>query len=115
KIGEKKNGTITAVQLDAVTTMGGERKQSGNLSGRDFYSIPNFRKVIKPVHTNTVVAANYRAPAYPQSVFGFASFLDQIAFELGINPLEMFQKNRIQKYKSKTPFTSNYLEECIIE
>jgi CO/xanthine dehydrogenase Mo-binding subunit len=115
KIGVKKDGTVTAVQLDAVTNMGAYRKQSGNLSGTDFYQIPNFKKVIKPVHTNTVVAANYRAPAYPQSVFGFASFLDQIAFELGINPLDMFMKNRIQKYKSKTPFTSNHLEECIVE
>jgi xanthine dehydrogenase molybdenum-binding subunit len=115
KIGVKKDGAITAVALDAVTNMGAYRKQSGNLSGTDFYNIPNFKKVVLPVHTNTVVAANYRAPAYPQSVFGFASFLDQIAFELGINPLEMFQKNRIQKYKGKTPFSSNYLEECIIE
>jgi xanthine dehydrogenase molybdenum-binding subunit len=115
KIGVKKDGTITAVSLDAVTNMGAYRKQSGNLSGTDFYQIPNFKKDIRPVHTNTVVAANYRAPAYPQSVFGFASFLDQIAYELGINPLEMFQKNRIQKYKSKTPFTSNYLNECISE
>jgi xanthine dehydrogenase molybdenum-binding subunit len=115
KVGVKKDGTITAVSLDAVTNMGAYRKQSGNLSGTDFYQIPNFKKDIRPVHTNTVVAANYRAPAYPQSVFGFASFLDQIAFELGINPLEMFQKNRIQKYKSKTPFTSNYLDECISE
>ncbi len=115
KIGVKKDGTITAVSLDAVTNMGAYRKQSGNLSGTDFYQIPNFKKDIRPVHTNTVVAANYRAPAYPQSVFGFASFLDQIAFELGINPLEMFQKNRIQKYKSKIPFTSNYLDECISE
>jgi xanthine dehydrogenase molybdenum-binding subunit len=115
KIGVKQDGTITAVQLDAVTNIGAYRKQSGNLSGTDFYNIPNFKKVIKPVHTNTVVGANYRAPAYPQSVFGFASFLDQIAFELGINPVEMFEKNRIQKYKSKTPFTSNYLDECIVE
>jgi xanthine dehydrogenase molybdenum-binding subunit len=115
KIGVKKDGTITAVQLDAVTNMGAYRKQSGNLSGTDFYQIPNFKKVIKPVHTNTVVAANYRAPAYPQAVFGFASFLDQIAFELGINPIEMFMRNRIQKYKSKIPFTSNHLEECIVE
>lgn len=115
KIGVKKDGTITAVSLDAVTNMGAYRKQSGNLSGTDFYQIPNFKKDIRPVHTNTVVAANYRAPAYPQSVFGFASFLDQIAFELGINPLEMFQKNRIQKYKSKISFTSNYLDECISE
>jgi xanthine dehydrogenase molybdenum-binding subunit len=115
KIGVKKDGTITAVQLDAVTNMGAYRKQSGNLSGTDFYNIPNFKKIIKPVHTNTVVAANYRAPAYPQSVFGFASFLDQIAFELGVNPLDLFMKNRAQKYKSKLAFTSNYIEQCIIE
>jgi xanthine dehydrogenase molybdenum-binding subunit len=115
KIGVKKDGTITAVSLDAVTNMGAYRKQSGNLSGTDFYNIPNFRKNIKPVHTNTVVAANYRAPAYPQSVFGFASFLDQIAFEMGVNPVDMFMRNRAQKYKTKTPFTSNYLEQCIVE
>jgi xanthine dehydrogenase molybdenum-binding subunit len=115
KVGVKKDGTITAVQLDAVTNIGAYRKQSGNLSGTDFYNIPNFKKVIKPVHTNTVVGANYRAPAYPQSVFGFASFLDHIAYELGINPVDMFMRNRIQKYKSKLPFTSNYLEQCIME
>ncbi|HET8564760.1 MAG TPA: xanthine dehydrogenase family protein molybdopterin-binding subunit, partial [Candidatus Binatia bacterium] len=115
KIGVKKDGSLTAVELKAVTNVGAYRKQSGNLSGTDFYQIPNFKKVINPVHTNTVVGANYRAPAYPQSVFGFASFLDQIAYELGVNPLEMFQKNRIQTYKAKTPFSSNYLGECITE
>jgi xanthine dehydrogenase molybdenum-binding subunit len=115
KIGVKRDGTITAVSLDAVTNVGAYRKQSGNLSGTDFYQIPNFRKHIMPVHTNTVVGANYRAPAYPQSVFGFASFLDHIAYDMGINPLDMFTRNRIQKYKSKIPFTSNYLEECIAE
>ena len=115
KIGVKNDGTITAVSLDAVTNMGAYRKQSGNLSGTDFYNIPNFKKVIKAVHTNTVVAANYRAPAYPQSVFGFASFLDQIAHEMGLNPYDMFMKNRAQKYKTKLAFTSNYLEQCIID
>lgn len=115
KIGVKKDGTVTAVQLDAVTNMGAYRKQSGNLSGTDFYQVPNFKKNILPVHTNTVVAANYRAPAYPQSVFGYASFLDHIAHEMGINPVDMFMRNRIQKYKAKTPFTSNYLEQCIQE
>jgi xanthine dehydrogenase molybdenum-binding subunit len=115
KVGVKKDGTITAVSLDAVTNAGAYRKSSGNLSGTDFYQIPNFRKHIKVVHTNTVVSANYRAPAYPQSVFGFASFLDQVAHEMGINPLDMFMRNRIQKYKAKTPFSSNYLEQCIVE
>jgi xanthine dehydrogenase molybdenum-binding subunit len=115
KIGVKKDGTITAVKLDAVTNMGAYRKQSGNLSGTDFYNIPNFKKTILPVHTNTVVAANYRAPSYPQAVFGFASFLDHIAHELDVNPIDLFMRNRVQKYKSKIPFTSNYLEQCILE
>lgn len=115
RIGVKKDGAITAVELDGVTDVGAYRKQSGNLSGTDFYQIPNFKKVVKPVHTNTVVGANYRAPAYPQSVFGFASFLDQIAHELGINPLDIFLRNRVRLAKGKVPFTSNYLEECILE
>ncbi|MBI4528376.1 MAG: xanthine dehydrogenase family protein molybdopterin-binding subunit [Deltaproteobacteria bacterium] len=115
KIGVKKDGTITAVELNAVTNVGAYRKQSGNLSGTDFYQIPNFKKVVNPVHTNTVVGANYRAPAYPQSVFGFASFLDQIAHEMGVNPLDMFLKNRAQLAKGKIPYTSNAQEECIVE
>jgi CO/xanthine dehydrogenase Mo-binding subunit len=115
KIGVKKDGTITAVSLDAVTNMGAYRKSSGNLSGTDFYNIPNFKKVVLPVHTNTVVAANYRRHRIRNRYFGFASFLDQIAHEMGINPVDMFMRNRIQKYKSKTPFTSNFLEQCILE
>jgi xanthine dehydrogenase molybdenum-binding subunit len=115
KVGVKKDGTITAVELNAVTNMGAYRKQSGDLSGCDFYNIPNFKKTVSPTHTNTVVAANYRAPAYPQSVYGFASMLDQIAFEMGLNPYDMFLKNRAVRSKGKSEFSSNALEACIVE
>ena len=115
KVGVKKDGTITAVELSAITNMGAYRKQSGDLSGCDFYHIPNFKKVVSPTHTNTVVAANYRAPAYPQSVYGIASMLDQIAFELGINPYDMFLKNRARLSKGKNQFSSIALEECIVQ
>ena len=86
-----------------MTNVGAYRKQSGNLSGTDFYQIPNFRKIVKPVHTNTVVGANYRAPAYPQSVFGFASFLDQIAHELGINPSTCSCATAFRNTKARFP------------
>ena len=113
KVGVKKDGMITALEENSVTNMGAYRKSTGNLSGTGSYEVPNFEKVVTPVHTNTVVAANYRAPAGPQSVFGVASMLDQIAHELGINPLEMFLKNRIQLYDDEMPFSSNELEQCI--
>jgi xanthine dehydrogenase molybdenum-binding subunit len=115
KVGVKNDGTITAVELSAITNMGAYRKQSGDLGGTDFYTIPNFKKVVKPTHTNTVVAANYRAPAYPQSVFGFASMLDQIAFDLGVNPYDMFFRNRARLSHGTMPYSSNHQEECIIE
>ena len=115
KVGVKKDGMITALEENSVTNMGAYRKSTGNLSGTGSYEVPNFEKVVIPVHTNTVVAANYRAPADPQSVFGTASMLDQIAHELGINPLEMFLKNRIQLYDDEMPFSSNELEQCILQ
>ena len=115
KIGVKKDGTITAVQLDAVTNMGRTASRAATSAARTSTRSRISEKSSSRCTPTPLSAANYRAPAYPQSVFGFASFLDQIAFELGINPVEMFQKNRIQKYKSKLPFTSNHLEECIIE
>lgn len=115
KVGVKKDGTITAVELNAITNMGAYRKQSGDLTGCDFYNIPNYKKIVSPTHTNTVVAANYRAPAYPQSVYGFASMLDQIAFELGINPYDMFMKNRARLAKGKKQYSSNAMEACIVE
>ncbi|MCZ6451183.1 MAG: xanthine dehydrogenase family protein molybdopterin-binding subunit, partial [Deltaproteobacteria bacterium] len=115
KVGVKNDGTITALEENSVTNMGAYRKSTGNLSGTGSYQTPNFKKVVTPVHTNTVVAANYRAPAYPQSVFGIASMLDQVAHELGVNPLEMFLKNRVQLYENEMPFSSNALEQCILE
>jgi xanthine dehydrogenase molybdenum-binding subunit len=115
KVGVKKDGTITAVELNGITNMGAYRKQSGDLTGCDFYNIPNYKKVVSPTHTNTVVAANYRAPAYPQSVYGIASMLDQIAFDLGINPYDMFLKNRARLAKGKSQFSSNAMEACIVE
>lgn len=115
KVGVKNDGTITALEENSITNMGAYRKSAGDLSGTSFYQIPHIKRVVSPVHTNTVVAANYRAPSYPQSVFGIASMLDQIAYELGLNPLEMFLKNRVRLYKNKTPFSSIALEECIVE
>jgi len=115
KIGVKNDGTVTALEENSTTNMGGYRKGSGGLSGTDFYQAPNFKKIINPTYTNTVVAANFRAPSYPQSVFGIASILDQIAYELGINPLEMFEKNRVRLAKNKTRFSSYGLDQCIAE
>ena len=68
---------------------------------------------VSPVYTNTAVAANYRAPAYPQGVFGIESLMDDVAYALKMDPVEFRLKNMTRKFRDQTPYTSIGLEDCI--
>jgi CO/xanthine dehydrogenase Mo-binding subunit len=69
--------------------------------------------IIYPAYTNMAVSANYRAPAYPQGVFGIESLMDHIAYELKIDPVEFRLKNLTRKYHDELPYTSSGLEDCL--
>lgn len=113
KVGVKRDGTLTAIQLRGYSGMGPYRKSSGDIGGTEMYQCPNVEKVVYPVYTNMAVSANYRAPAYPQSVFGIESLMDHIANELKIDPVEFRLKNMTRKYRDSIAYTSNGLEDCI--
>ncbi|HVL69705.1 MAG TPA: xanthine dehydrogenase family protein molybdopterin-binding subunit [Vicinamibacterales bacterium] len=113
KVGVKADGTLQAIQLRGYSAMGPYRKGSGAISGTELYTCPHIETLVHPVYTNTAVAANYRAPAYPQGVFGIESLMDHIAHELKINPLDFRLKNATRKYQDKLPYTSYGLEECM--
>ncbi len=113
KVGVTKDGTLTAIQLRNFSGMGPYRKGSGNVSGSDLYTCPNVETAMHPVYTNVAVAANYRGPAYPQGVFGIESMMDQIAHELGIDPLEFRLRNMTRKYLDQQPYSSYGLEDCL--
>jgi xanthine dehydrogenase YagR molybdenum-binding subunit len=113
KVGVKSDGTLTAIQFRGYSGLGPYRKSSGDIAGVELFQCPNIEKTVYPVLTNMAVSANYRAPAYPHGVFGIESLMDQIAYELKIDPVEFHLKNMTRKYQDKTPYTSTGLEECI--
>lgn len=113
KIGVAKDGTLRAIQLRGFSGMGPYRKGSGAISGNELYQCPHVEATVHPVYTNAAVAANFRAPAYPQGVFGIDSMIDQIAHELGVDPVEFRLKNITRKYHDELPYTSYGLEDCI--
>jgi xanthine dehydrogenase YagR molybdenum-binding subunit len=113
KVGVKNDGTLTAIQMTALTGAGAYRKGSCDLSGTEIYQVPNLETSVSPVYTNTAVAANYRAPAYPQGVFGIESLMDDVAYALKMDPLEFRLKNMTRKFRDQTPYTSIGLEDCI--
>ena len=113
KVGVKNDGTLTAIQFTALTGAGAYRKGSCDLAGTEIYQVPNLETSVSPVYTNTAVAANYRAPAYPQGVFGIESLMDDVAYGLKMDPMEFRLKNMTRKFRDQTPYTSIGLEDCI--
>jgi CO/xanthine dehydrogenase Mo-binding subunit len=113
KVGAKRDGTLTALELRGYTGMGPHRKSSGDIAGLEFYRCPNVRKELYTVFTNMTTSANYRAPAYPQGVFGIASALDDLCHELELDPLEFHRLNATREWQDQTPYTSYGLLDCL--
>jgi CO/xanthine dehydrogenase Mo-binding subunit len=60
------------------------------------YDIPNFRITGWDVVTNSPKVAAYRAPGAPISAFGVESAMDELARKLGIDPIELREKNGVK-------------------
>lgn len=99
RLGAKRDGTITAF---SATTWG-----SGGVAGRGgvahpwIYRYPAWRRQHHDVFTNTGEARPFRAPGRPQTSFAVEQLLDEMAYELGLDPLEMRLKNDPNETRQK--------------
>ena len=112
KVGVRNDGTVTAIQMNALSGMGPYLRRSGNIGGIDVYGCPNIDRKIYPVHTNRMVSGNFRAPQYPQGYFGIQSMMDDISYKVGIDPVEFALKN-MRRPTEDEPFTTYTLDQCI--
>ncbi|MCB1671125.1 MAG: xanthine dehydrogenase family protein molybdopterin-binding subunit [Gammaproteobacteria bacterium] len=112
KIGVTNEGTVTAMQMNAYSGMGPYRKNSGGISGMDGYACENLERVIYPVYTNRTVSGNFRAPSEPHGHFGIESMMDEIAYQLGLDPVEFTLRN-MRRPTEASPFTNYSLDQCI--
>lgn len=104
KIGVKKDGTITAFEIDDLTgigpysvyprTSGIEANQVVNLVGGP-YACPNYRAQARVVFTNKNVMCQYRAVGHPIAVVVTEGLVELAAAEIGIDPLEIRRRNMI--------------------
>ena len=114
KVGVKRDGTVTAIQMHALSNMGPYLRRSGNIAGMDVYACENTERVIRPVHTNRMVSGNFRAPTYPQGYFALQSMMDDVAYRMGIDPVEFALKNMVRP-RADLEFTNYSLDQCITQ
>ena len=96
RIGVKKDGTITAA--DAVLRYGsgayaGPWALMGAMTTFACYDLKNVRSVGLDVLVNRPKSTAYRAPSAPMAAFAVESLIDELAGEIGMDPVKLRIKN----------------------
>ena len=90
--GGTKDGTITVLSGETYGTPGNGRGGAG-AANAVLYGIPNVRMRHADVSTFAGSQRAFRAPGHPQGVFALESAVDELAFALRMDPLELRRKN----------------------
>ena len=100
KLGAKKDGKLTAGQLYMVYEAGafpGAPVGGGAITGFGSYNLEHLLVDGYDVVCNKQKAQSYRAPGQPQAAFTVECALDELAEELGIDPMELRLKNAVKE------------------
>ncbi|MFO7881606.1 MAG: molybdopterin cofactor-binding domain-containing protein [Kosmotogaceae bacterium] len=110
-VGASKDGTIKALSLDGLSNTGayGEHALTVFMVAGS-KTLPLYNKVEAVrfrgdvVYTNLPPAGAYRGYGAPQGLFALDCVIDELAVELGVDPLELKQKNAIKEGETSPIF-----------
>jgi carbon-monoxide dehydrogenase large subunit len=107
----KKDGSVTAMKVELMADMGaylsllgGGIPILGAFMFNGAYKFPAYHFACTPVFTNKTVTDAYRGAGRPEATFGLERIMDEVAAELGMEPLEFRKKNWITH--EEFPFTT---------
>ncbi len=99
KVGARKDGTITAMQIDGIADVGAYLSKSlatiwrATVEATGPYAVANVSTTIKGVFTNNPYSDAVRGFGSPQVDFASESLIDELALELAIDPLTLRRMN----------------------
>jgi xanthine dehydrogenase YagR molybdenum-binding subunit len=91
KAGAKKDGTLIAVYAEqhALPGIG-----NSNLAGQPYqYKAQVVYRESSPINTHEDGSVALRAPGHPQASFAMESLMDELAYKIGLDPVEFRKKN----------------------
>jgi xanthine dehydrogenase YagR molybdenum-binding subunit len=91
KGGVQKDGTLVALQARQYR-LGG--LGGGSQAGQPYiYRAGEFYREVYALHTNEDSSIAMRAPGHPQASFAMESLMDELAYKIGMDPVEFRKKN----------------------
>jgi putative selenate reductase molybdopterin-binding subunit len=98
-----RDGRFTAMEMRVLENTGAYGTHAltvmsvtGNRA-LSLYRCPNLRYEARAVYTNLAVAGAFRGYGCPQGFFALESHIDEIAHDLGEDPLELRRRNHVQE------------------
>lgn len=104
KLGAKKDGTLTAMQMQVVSNTGAYGNHAGEIvasalgSSLATYRCANKKGTGHAVYTNTVPSGAFRGYGATQPAFAVECAIDELARKLGIDPFTMRRINMIRAH-----------------
>ena len=102
KAGADRDGKLTALQLDVLSNTGAYGNHAGPVlfhacaESISVYNCPNKKVDAVAAYTNTVPAGAHRGYGLPQTTFPVEAAIDELAIQLGIDPVEMRRRNVVR-------------------
>lgn len=115
RIGAEKNGKLVSIIHEAVGNTSQFENYGEGTPGetRAIYDCPNVHTDYKIARTNLPTPLFMRAPGTVSGMFALECALDELAYELKIDPLELRLINYAEKNPDNgKPFSSKALREC---
>ncbi|MEK6279322.1 MAG: xanthine dehydrogenase family protein molybdopterin-binding subunit [Acidobacteriota bacterium] len=114
-LGAERSGKLSSMIHDVVHNTSTFEEFSDNTTGftRQVYACPNLRATVKITGTDLNTPTWMRAPGAVSGMFALECAMDELAYELKIDPLELRLINYAEKDPaSGKPFSSKALREC---
>ncbi|MBE3001693.1 molybdopterin-dependent oxidoreductase [Nocardiopsis sp. HNM0947] len=102
KVGARADGTLTALSMRMLSDTGAYGNHGPGVmfhgcgESVSLYRCPNKRIDARAVYTNTVPAGAFRGYGLSQTVFAVEQAMDELARELGMDPLDLRERNVIR-------------------
>jgi aerobic carbon-monoxide dehydrogenase large subunit len=110
-VAAKKDGTVTALRFEITADMGAyfglftpAIPVFGAFIGPAIYKFPAYKAVYTDVFTNKTPTDAYRGAGRPEATFAVERIMDELAVELGRDPLELRRQNWIKH--EEFPYTN---------
>lgn len=103
KVGAKQDGRLTAMKIDVIADGGAYSAMTPFVTWRSVvqatgpYQVPHVHTDVRAAYTNNTYTSAMRGFGSPQVNFAVESLMDELADELGMDPLRLRLMNVLQK------------------